>query len=207
MVINIALQGETRAIKNDQGSQTALKLKVRYSGADDPCNLRQNIMLTSVVIKLRVDVPQKAWETATAPGKSLFMYGFMLWMLPNSASLIPLSVCIVMMWNPLQSMLSVGSSTCSVWRSATLPFLAQADRSSVASRFSLCVVFAPYADDKTSAKLLLYKLVFLLLNGVVVGLAFWKLNKFGLLPLTEADWIGSYHVRTATHHAVGGFPL
>ena len=60
---------------------------------------------------------------------------------------------------------------------------------------ALIVAFASYSEEKLWAQLLVPKLVYVLLNLVAVGMGLWKINKFGLLPLTEADWIASYQVK------------
>jgi len=61
--------------------------------------------------------------------------------------------------------------------------------------------FAPFYDEAKKSEMLLVKLVYILFNLVTVGLAVWKLGKFGLLPITEADWIASYQVKEVRTNA------
>jgi hypothetical protein len=111
---------------------------------------------------------EKAWETAKTPFKSMFMFAFMLYMTPNTPSLVPLSITIYTIFSPLRAIFTVNS------------------------------IFSSFSDDKNSMQLLLPKLVFVTLNLLVIALALWKIWKFGLLPMTAADWILHFPVNSVS---------
>lgn len=50
---------------------------------------------------------QKAWETAYAPGRSIFMTLFMIWMTGSGVNIFNIMITLYTMYNPLKSILSV----------------------------------------------------------------------------------------------------
>jgi hypothetical protein len=52
---------------------------------------------------------ERAWETAKLPLKSMLMYAFMLYMTPNTPSLVPLSITIYTIFTPLRAIFTVNS--------------------------------------------------------------------------------------------------
>eukprot|EP00742_Colponemidia_sp_Colp-10_P002096 GILJ01002238.1.p1 GENE.GILJ01002238.1~~GILJ01002238.1.p1 ORF type:complete len:173 (-),score=21.31 GILJ01002238.1:86-604(-) len=53
---------------------------------------------------------KKAWETATAPGKSFFMTLFMLWMSGSGVNIFSMMMTFMAMMNPVKALLNVSSA-------------------------------------------------------------------------------------------------
>lgn len=63
-------------------------------------------------------------------------------------------------------------------------------------------VFAPFEGPGTSSRLIAVKLVYVLMNLLMLGLGVWKVNQMGLLPTTRSDWLAWEGERTWSERAV-----
>lgn len=103
---------------------------------------------------------KKAWEVATAPAKNIPMNLIMSYMTGNSLQVIPIMMTLMLLWNPLKSVITETNAS-----------------------------FASFSTNTNKLQIYLPKLVFVLchLANMLIGL--WKLNKMGLIPNKEADWL------------------
>jgi hypothetical protein len=62
--------------------------------------------------------------------------------------------------------------------------------------------FAPFETPGTSGRMMGVKLVYVLMNMMMLGLGVWKVNKMGLLPTTRSDWLAWEGERTWSEKAV-----
>lgn len=103
---------------------------------------------------------KKAWEIATSPAKSIPMNLIMSYMTGNSLQMIPIMMTLMLFWNPLKAIFT-----------ETGP------------------AFRGLQNDRISGELILPKVVFVLCHVANMSLGLWKLNKMGLVPNSEADWL------------------
>ncbi|OBA23377.1 DUF1077-domain-containing protein [Metschnikowia bicuspidata var. bicuspidata NRRL YB-4993] len=103
---------------------------------------------------------KKAWDIATMPAKNIPMNLVMSYMTGNSLQVIPIMMTLMLLWNPLKAILTETNS-----------------------------VFAGFTTNTNSLQMYLPKIVFVScqLANMMIGL--WKLNKLGLIPNKEADWL------------------
>lgn len=134
---------------------------------------------------------KKAWELAIAPAKQLPMnaIGTLKQGYP-STHYIPLtpSVGMYMTGNTLQIF--------SIFMIFTL------FKTPVMSVLGLQRLFAPFETPGTSSRLILVKIVYVLMNCLMLGLGIWKVNQMGLLPTTRSDWLAWEGERTWGERAV-----
>lgn len=103
---------------------------------------------------------KKAWEIATSPAKNIPMNLIMSYMTGNSMQIIPITMALMLLWNPLSSIFTETS-----------------------------VAFNGLLNERTSSKLVLPKVVFVICQMLNMAIGIWKLNQMGLIPNKEADWI------------------
>ena len=109
--------------------------------------------------KHKADIMAKrAMETGLAPGKNIFMQGFMMYMSGSSINIWSMMVVGHAFYNPIKALLSIDAA------------------------------FARYASVDAEIDLTLPKLAFIGCNAAMLALALWKLNTMRLLPITAADW-------------------
>lgn len=103
---------------------------------------------------------KKAWEVAYAPAKAIPMNLIMSYMTGNSLQMIPIMMTLMLLWNPLKAIFTETNAS-----------------------------FRSLRTEGNAADILLTKGVFVIcqLASMLVGV--WKLNKMGLIPNSEADWL------------------
>lgn len=111
---------------------------------------------------------KKAWEIATAPAKNLPMNLVMSYMTGSSLQIIPIMMTLMLLWNPLKS-------------------IAQ----------EVGPVFKPLKTQGNKLQIYALQAVFVVCQLMNMAIGFWKLNKMGLIPNGDADWLewkttGSY---------------
>lgn len=103
---------------------------------------------------------KKAFEIAISPAKSVPMNLIMSYMTGNSLQIIPMSMTMMLLWNPLKAI-----------------FL------------ETPVVFKELKNDDNSSRILLCKVAFVLCQLLNMAIGVYKLYKMGLIPHTDADWL------------------
>ncbi|SGZ58200.1 CIC11C00000003004 [Sungouiella intermedia] len=103
---------------------------------------------------------KKAWEMATSPAKSIPMNLIMSYMTGNSLQMIPIMMTLMLLWNPIRAIFTETGAA-----------------------------FQDLTNDRIANELLLPKVVFILCHLANTGIGVWKLNKMGLVPNSEADWL------------------
>mmetsp|Transcript_21804 Transcript_21804/g.32335 ORF Transcript_21804/g.32335 Transcript_21804/m.32335 type:complete len:199 (-) Transcript_21804:298-894(-) len=101
-----------------------------------------------------------AMGLATSPGKSVLMNSFMMYMSGSNLNMMSISITSMSILNPIKSILGVNS------------------------------LFSKFEDPSGKVELQMPKLVFILLNCVMLGVGLYKMSKMRLLPTTSADWSG-----------------
>ncbi|EEQ39753.1 hypothetical protein FOB63_002357 [Clavispora lusitaniae] len=101
-----------------------------------------------------------AWEVATSPAKSIPMNLIMSYMTGNSMQIIPVTMALMLIWNPLNAIVRETNSS-----------------------------FSSLRNDRNSSEILLPKIVFVLCQLMNMAIGLWKLNQMGLIPNKEADWL------------------
>lgn len=103
---------------------------------------------------------KKAWEIATSPAKNIPMNLIMSYMTGSSMQIIPITMALMLLWNPLRSIFTETGSA-----------------------------FNGLLNERNSDKLVLPKMVFVICQLLNMAIGLWKLNQMGLIPNREADWI------------------
>ncbi|WPK24608.1 hypothetical protein PUMCH_001887 [Australozyma saopauloensis] len=103
---------------------------------------------------------KKAWEFATSPAKSIPMNLIMSYMTGNSLQMIPMMMTFMLLWSPLAAIFN------------------DTNRG-----------FEPFATERNRHELILPKLVFILCHVASILIGVWKLDKMGIIPHKEADWM------------------
>lgn len=103
---------------------------------------------------------KKAWEIATGPAKSIPMNLIMSYMTGNSLQMIPIMMTLMLFWNPLKAIFT-----------ETGP------------------AFLGLANERNAQEIIFPRIVFVLCQLANMGVGVWKLNKMGLVPNGEADWL------------------
>lgn len=103
---------------------------------------------------------KKAWEVALAPAKQIPMNLIMSYMTGNSLQVIPIMMTLMLLWKPLQSIFTETNS-----------------------------MFKQFKTEGNESDILLTKAVFVLCQLGSMGVGVWKLNKMGLIPNSESDWL------------------
>lgn len=103
---------------------------------------------------------KKAFEIAISPAKSVPMNLIMSYMTGNSLQIIPMSMTLMLLWNPLKAIF-----------------------------YETPVVFKDLTNDDNAARINLCKLAFVLCQFLNMAIGVYKLYKMGLIPHTDADWL------------------
>ncbi|ABN65055.2 predicted protein [Scheffersomyces stipitis CBS 6054] len=103
---------------------------------------------------------KKAWELATGPAKSIPMNAIMSYMTGNSLQIIPMTMTLMLLWNPLKAIFTETNDT-----------------------------FKGLITKKNSSNILLAKLGFVFFQLLNMSIGIYKLYTMGLIPNTEADWL------------------
>lgn len=103
---------------------------------------------------------KKAWEVATGPAKSIPVNLIMSYMTGNSLQIIPIMMTLMLFWNPLKAIFT-----------ETGP------------------AFRDLSNKRNSSEIILPRIVFVLCQLANMAVGVWKLNKMGLVPNGEADWL------------------
>ncbi|KAJ5176095.1 ER membrane protein complex subunit 4 [Penicillium canariense] len=102
---------------------------------------------------------KKAWEIAIAPSKSLPMNGIMMYMSGNSLQVFSIMMVFMLFKGPIQGLINTNAA------------------------------FAKYETPSTRGRLVAVKLVYVLMQFLLLALGIWKVNAMGLLPTTRSDWL------------------
>lgn len=103
---------------------------------------------------------RKAWEIATSPAKNIPMNLIMSYMTGNSLQMIPIMMTLMLFWNPLRAIFTETG-----------------------------VAFQDLSNERNSTDMIMPRVVFVLCHLANTGIGVWKLNKMGLVPNSEADWL------------------
>ncbi|KAF2748662.1 transmembrane protein 85 [Sporormia fimetaria CBS 119925] len=115
---------------------------------------------------------KKAWELAIAPAKQLPMNAIGMYMTGNSLQIFSIFMVFTLFKTPVMAVLALQRT------------------------------FAPFETPGTSGRMIGVKLVYVLMNLMMLGLGVWKVNKMGLLPTTRSDWLAWEGERTWSERAV-----
>ncbi|KAG5296299.1 DUF1077 domain-containing protein [Histoplasma ohiense] len=102
---------------------------------------------------------KKAWELALAPTKQLPMNAIMMYMSGNSLQIFSIMMVFMLFKGPIQGLLNTNSA------------------------------FAKFEAESTKGQMLGVKVVYVLMQCVLLALGVWKVNAMGLLPTTRSDWL------------------
>lgn len=103
---------------------------------------------------------KKAWELAVAPAKLVPMNVIMGYMTGNSLQIIPMTMTLMLLWNPLKAIVLDTSRT-----------------------------FKSVQTDTNASQITLSKIVFVICQLLNLSIGVYKLYKMGLIPHTESDWL------------------
>lgn len=95
---------------------------------------------------------KKAWEMALSPSKQLPMNAIMMYMSGNSLQIFSIMMVFMLFKGPIQGLLNTNSA------------------------------FAKFETESTRTQMLGAKLVYMLMQCVLLALGIWKVNAMGLLP-------------------------
>lgn len=115
---------------------------------------------------------KKAWEIAIAPAKQLPMNAIGMYMTGSTLQIFSIFMVFTLFKTPLTAIATLGRT------------------------------FAPYTTPGTATRLLPAKLVFVVMNLLMLGLGLWKVNQMGLLPTTRSDWLAWEAERTWAERGV-----
>ncbi|PGH13678.1 hypothetical protein AJ79_03527 [Helicocarpus griseus UAMH5409] len=102
---------------------------------------------------------KKAWEIALAPTKQLPMNAIMMYMSGNSLQIFSIMMVFMLFKGPIQGLININTA------------------------------FAKFETESTKGQMLGVKLVYVLMQGLLLALGIWKVNAMGLLPTTRSDWL------------------
>ncbi|CAG7926086.1 unnamed protein product [Penicillium olsonii] len=102
---------------------------------------------------------KKAWEVAMAPSKQIPMNAIMMYMSGNSLQIFSIMMVLMLFKGPIQGIINTNAA------------------------------FAKYETPSTHSRLLGVKIVYMLMQLVLLALGIWKVNAMGLLPTTRSDWL------------------
>ncbi|KAI9013267.1 hypothetical protein BC832DRAFT_590220 [Gaertneriomyces semiglobifer] len=169
--------GFAEYIENDsQRSKTHKKDKTDQETAD------REVQIANLKIK-------KAWDAALAPGKSIPMNGFMLWMSGNSIQIFSVLITVMLLWNSLKAIMNVNS----VFERFS------SKEQGVARPQGLAALMELSKDP-----LLYPKVIYVILQCGCLALGVWKCGAMGLLPTATSDWLAFMEPKKILEHALGG---
>ncbi|KAF1813545.1 hypothetical protein P152DRAFT_323558 [Eremomyces bilateralis CBS 781.70] len=102
---------------------------------------------------------KKAWEIALGPAKQIPMNAIGMYMSGNSLQIFSIMMVFMLFKTPIQSIMNVQGA------------------------------FQRFETEGTKSRLLLVKIVYVLMNILLMGLGIYKVNAMGLLPTTRSDWL------------------
>ncbi|EPS28852.1 ER membrane protein complex subunit 4 [Penicillium oxalicum] len=102
---------------------------------------------------------KKAWEIAIGPSKQLPMNAIMMYMSGNSLQIFSIMMVFMLFKGPIQGLINTNEA------------------------------FARYETPSTRGRLVAVKLVYVLMQLLLLALGIWKVNAMGLLPTTRSDWL------------------
>ncbi|KAJ3209301.1 hypothetical protein HDU67_006274 [Dinochytrium kinnereticum] len=147
------------------------KVTQKEKSAEDDANLK--------TLKLK-----KAWDVALAPGKSIPMNAFMLYMSGNSVQIFSILITVMLFFNAAKAIAATKQA-----------FEKFGDESEKKGGLQAIL----------SDPLLLPKVVFVLSQFGVMGLGVWKCGAMGLLPTAQSDWLAFLEPKTIVEYSAGGF--
>lgn len=103
---------------------------------------------------------KKVWATAVSPSKSIPMNVIMSYMTGNSLQIIPMTMTLMLLWNPLKAII-----------------------------FETNPAFKGLQSKNITTEIFVAKLLFILCQLANMAVGVYKLYKMGLIPNTEADWL------------------
>lgn len=103
---------------------------------------------------------KKAWELAMGPAKSIPLNCIMSYMTGNSLQIIPVTMTLMLLWNPIKAIFNETNST-----------------------------FKNLVTKENESQILLAKVVFVICQLGSMSVGVYKLYKMGLIPHSEADWL------------------
>ncbi|KAI5957021.1 hypothetical protein KGF57_003395 [Candida theae] len=103
---------------------------------------------------------RKIWELAVGPAKSIPMNAFMSYMTGNSLQIIPVTMTIMLLWNPIKSIFN-----------------------------DLNPTFSKLKTEDNQSIILFAKLGFIFFQLMSMSIGIYKLYTMGLIPHSEADWL------------------
>lgn len=132
------------------------------SSSSNAMNTKSTTLQTQILARKKA----KAMNMALAPGKQIFMNGFMMYMSGKNLNMFSISITGMAIMNPLKGIFNMETS------------------------------FAPLEGDddmkdKKSEHLHMPKLLYVVLNLIWLGVGLYKMGSMRLLPTTSADWSGS----------------
>jgi hypothetical protein len=95
---------------------------------------------------------KKAWEIAIAPSKQIPMNAIMMYMSGNSLQIFSIMMVMMLFKGPIQGLINTNAA------------------------------FAKYDTESTHSRLLGVKVVYMLMQLLLLALGIWKVNAMGLLP-------------------------
>jgi hypothetical protein len=131
---------------------------------------------------------KKAWEIAIAPSKQIPMNAIMMYMSGNSLQIFSIMMVMMLFKGPIQGLINTNAA------------------------------FAKYETESTHSRLLGVKVVYMLMQLLLLALGIWKVNAMGLLPYvcllyrhhslltylartTRSDWLAWESERQPLEHA------
>ncbi|KAL9112966.1 MAG: hypothetical protein Q9227_002831 [Pyrenula ochraceoflavens] len=118
---------------------------------------------------------KKAWEIALAPAKQIPMNAIMMYMSGNSLQIFSIMMVFMLFKNPIQGLMNTN------------------------------LAFTKFETDGTRGKLIGVKIMYILMQWLLLGLGVWKVNAMGLLPTTRSDWLAWEKERVPLEQAYFAF--
>lgn len=103
---------------------------------------------------------KKAWELAISPAKSIPMNLIMSYMSGNSLQIIPMTMTLMLLWNPLKAIFNDTNS-----------------------------IFKDLQTKQNGSQINMLKLVYILCQLLNMAIGIYKLYVMGLIPHADADWL------------------
>ncbi|KAL6450484.1 EMC4 ER membrane protein complex subunit 4 [Candida maltosa Xu316] len=103
---------------------------------------------------------KKIWELAIGPAKSIPMNVFMSYMTGNSLQIIPVTMTLMLLWNPIKAIFNETNPT-----------------------------FTKLTTKNNSTEIIQAKIIFIICQLLNMAIGVYKLYKMGLIPHQEADWL------------------
>ncbi|KAI1908390.1 hypothetical protein LOZ53_006119 [Ophidiomyces ophidiicola] len=102
---------------------------------------------------------KKAWEIAFAPAKQIPMNAIMMYMSGNSLQIFSIMMVFMLFKGPIQGLVATNST------------------------------FVKFETEGIKTQLIGVKIVYILMQFLLLALGVWKVNGMGLLPTTRSDWL------------------